>query len=132
MFQYLFLFHPSCSKNNFLCNCNPGALVESFFHALEGLATQSKAEMRLKFLEIETNVKSTLNQFFFALNQRRCRKEAVLEFEDGCIEAEEEEQDVSTQFLQTKKYYFCDLQNHLEKYCTVLSSLWFQQRKIRH
>ena len=33
----------------FLCNSNPGALVESFVDALGGLATQSKAQMELKF-----------------------------------------------------------------------------------
>ena len=47
-------------------------------------------------------MKSKLNQFSPALNHRRCRKEPVLEFEDGCIEDDEEEeqekQDVLTQF----------------------------------
>ena len=38
----------------FLCNSNPQDLVESFIDAVEGLATQSKAQMKLKFLEIET------------------------------------------------------------------------------
>ena len=35
----------------FLCNSNPRDLVESFIDAVEGLATQSKAQMKLKFLE---------------------------------------------------------------------------------
>ena len=84
--------------------------------------------MNIKFLKSETSVKSKFNQNFSALNQRRCRKEPVLEFEDGCIEEEEEEhddeeeweeeeeeeeeeQDVSTQFLQTQKIQRFDLQD---------------------
>ena len=44
----------------FLCNSKLGAFVESFFGALHELATQRKAQMKLKFLEIETSVKSKL------------------------------------------------------------------------
>ena len=40
------------------CNSNPGALVESFVDALDRLAIQSKAEMELKFVEIDTSVNS--------------------------------------------------------------------------
>ena len=72
--------------------------------------------MKIKFLCIETSKKTKLKETFFALNQRRCRREPLWEFEDACIEEieeeekeedeeeEEEEQDVSTQFLQTKKF----------------------------
>ena len=60
-------------------------------------------------MEVETTAKNKFNQIFSALNQRRCRKETVLKTEDGCIE-EEEKQDVSTKFLQTKKNQVIDLQ----------------------
>ena len=40
-----------------LCNINPGALVESLVDALEKLAIQSKAQVKLKFREIENSVK---------------------------------------------------------------------------
>ena len=40
-----------------LCNSNPRDLVESFIDAFEALATQSKAQMKLKILEKETNQK---------------------------------------------------------------------------
>ena len=69
----------------FLRNSNPEDLVESFNDALDGLATQSKAQMKLMSLQIETRVKSKPNQFFSALNQRQCHKEPVLEIEPGCI-----------------------------------------------
>ena len=36
----------------FLCNANPHHLISSFITALEGLATQSKAQMRLNFIEV--------------------------------------------------------------------------------
>ena len=106
------------------CISNPAALVESFVDALDGLATERKAQVNLKFLEIETNVKSKLNHFFFAVNQSRCRKEPVLDFEDECIEEEkEEEQDVSTQLLQLQRNQLIDLQDQLERCCNVLQSL---------
>ena len=111
----------------FLCDSNPGALVESFVDALDGLATQSKARIEPKFLS-ETNVKSKHNQIFSAFIQRRRRKEPVLEFEDECIE-EEEKQDVSTQFLQTQKNQLIDLQAHLERYCNVLRVFGFKSAK---
>ena len=42
----------------FLCNSNLGALVESFADALDGLGTQTKTQMNMKFSEIETSVRS--------------------------------------------------------------------------
>ena len=54
-------------------------------------ADQSANE--IKIFELETIVKSKLSQTFSAFNQRRCSQEPVLEFEDACIE-KEEEQDV--------------------------------------
>ena len=75
--------------------------------------------MKLKFFEIETGVKSKLNQKFAPHNQRRCRKEPVLVFRDACIELKEE-QDVSTQFFQRQNKHFNTFQDHLEKYCNVV------------
>ena len=40
----------------FLCNSDPRHLVSSFVTALEGLATQSKAQMKLRFIEVETAI----------------------------------------------------------------------------
>ena len=111
----------------FLCNSNPGALVESFVDALEALATQSKAQMRLKSLAIETNVKSKLNQIFSASIQRRCRREPVLDFEDACIGEEKERE--STQLLKTQKKQPIDLQDHLERYCYVFPVFGFNIAK---
>ena len=57
--------------------------------------------MKLKFLQVEANVNIKLNYFFSTPNQRRCGEEPIMEFEDECVE--EEEQDASTQFLQIQK-----------------------------
>ena len=57
----------------FLYNSNPRDLVESFIDAVEGLATQSKTQMELKFLEIETAIKSKLSRTLEFLNGCRCR-----------------------------------------------------------
>ena len=47
----------------FLCKPSLRALVASLVDALELLATKSKAQMKIKFVEIETSVKSKLIQF---------------------------------------------------------------------
>ena len=87
----------------FLCNSNPRELVESFIDAVEGLATQSKAQMKLKFLEVETAIKSKLTRTQESLNERRCRNQRVFEFGHQCFEDDKEEKDASTHFLQMQK-----------------------------
>ena len=77
---------------------------------------------------MKTGAQTKLNKIFSALNQRRCRKEPPLEFENACTE-EHEEQDVSTQILQTQKNQLIDLQDHLEGYCNVLPVFGFNSAK---
>ena len=83
----------------FLCNSNPRDLVESFINAVEGLAAQSKSQMKLKFLEVETATKSQLTQTLESLSQRHCCNQRVFEFEDQGFEDDNEEKDASTQIL---------------------------------
>ena len=113
----------------FLCNSNPRDLVESFIDAVEGLATQSKAQMKLEFLEIDTANKGKLTQTLESLNERRCRKQRVFEFEDHCFEDNNEEKGASTQFLQMQKNQLIELQEHLECYCNVLPVFGFNSAK---
>ena len=117
------------AKPIFLCNSNPRDLVESFIDAVEGLATQSKAQMRLKFLEIETAIKSKLTRTLESLNKRRCRNQRVFDFEDHCFEDDNEEKDASTQSLQMQKNQLVELQEHLERYCNVLPVFGFNSAK---
>ena len=108
------------TKPIFFCGSNPRVLVESFIDAVEGLATQSKAQMQLKFLEVETAIKSKLTRTLETLNERRCRNQRVFDFEDQCFEVDNEEKDASTQFFQMHKNQLIQLQEHLEHYCNVL------------
>ena len=57
----------------FLCNSNPRDLVESFIDAFECLATKIKAQMKLKFREVERAIKSKLTRTLESLNERRYR-----------------------------------------------------------
>ena len=99
------------------------------FGDLDRLATQSKTQKKWKFPEIETRGKTKVNQIFSFFNHRRFRKEAVLEFEDDCIQKEEEEQYVSTQFSKTHKNPLIDLQDHLEIYQNVHPVFGFNSAK---
>ena len=83
-----------------LCKSNPRDLVEKFINAREGLATQSKAQRKLKFLEIETARESKLTRTLESLSEGRCRNQRIFEFDDQCFEDENGEKDASTQFLQ--------------------------------
>ena len=109
----------------FLCNANPHHLISSFITALEGLATQSKTQMKLTFIEVEIAIKTKLCAVLEQLNQRRNR---VSNFVDDCI-VEEEEKDLSTQFLQMQKNQLIDLQEHFERYCNVLPVFGFNSAK---
>ena len=109
----------------FLCNANPHHLISSLNTALERLATQSKAQMELNFIEVETAIKTKLCAVREQLNQRRNR---VSNFVDDCI-VEEGEKDLSTQFLQMQKNQLIDLQEHFERYCNVLPVFGFNSAK---
>ena len=113
----------------FLCNSNSRDLVESFIDAVEGLATQSKAQMKWEFLEIETAIKSKLSRTLESLNERRCRNQPGFEFEDHCFEDDNEEKDASTQFLQMQKNQLIELQEHLKRYRNVLPVFGFTSAK---
>ena len=102
-------------KPIFLCNANPHHLISSFITALEGLATQSKDQMKLSFIEVETAIKIKLCAVLEQLNQRRNRAERVSNFVDDCI-VEKEEKDLSKQFLQMQKNQLIELQEHFDRY----------------
>ena len=43
-------------RTHFLCNANPHHLTSSFISALEGLSTQSEAQLKFIFIEVETAI----------------------------------------------------------------------------
>ena len=112
----------------FLRNANPHHLNSSFITALEGLATQSKAQMKLTIIEIETATKKKLCALLEQLNQRRNQTKRVSNFVADCV-VEEEEKDSSTQFLQMQYNQLIDLQEHFERYCNVLPVFGFNSAK---
>ena len=83
------------------CNSNPRDLGGSFLDAVKGFAAQSKAQMKLKVLEVETAIKGKLARTLETLNERPNQR--VFEFEDQCFEGDNEEKDASTHFLQMQK-----------------------------
>ena len=117
------------SEPIFLCDSNPRNFVESFLDAVEGLATQSKSHMKLKFLEVETAVKGEPTRTLESLNERRCRNQRVSQFEDQCFEDDNEEKDASTQFLQRQRILLIELQEHLDCCCNVLPVFGFNGAK---
>ena len=113
----------------FPSNYNPRNLIESLIDAVESSATQSKAQMKLTFLEVEATIKSKLARTMEFLNERRFRKHSVFEFEDHCFEDDNEEKDASTHFLQMQKNQSIELQEHLERYCNILPVFGFNSAK---
>ena len=117
------------AKPLFPCNSNPRDLLESFIDAVQGLVTKSNAQMKLKFLEVETAIKIKLTRTLESLNESRCRNQRDFEFEDHRFEDDNEEKDASTQFLQMQKNQLIELQEHLERYCNVLPVFGFNSAK---
>ena len=59
----------------FLCNSDPHHLVSSFIGTLEGLALQSKAQLKLLFLDIETTIRIKLGSILEELTEHHIRRE---------------------------------------------------------
>ena len=114
------------SQPIFLCNASPHHLISSFITALEGLATQSKAQMKLNFIEVETATKIKLCAILEQLNQRRNRPGRLPNFVDDFIV---EEKDLSTQILQMQRNHLIDLQEQFEGHCNVLPVFRFNNAK---
>ena len=90
----------------FLCDPNSRDLVSSFIDALENLATQSKAQTKMNFLQIETGTKTRLARILETLNQRRIH----------CVGDEAKDDNSSIEFLQMQKNQLNDLQEDFEGY----------------
>ena len=92
--------------------------INSFHPLLLLKATQSKGQMKLKFIEVETSIKINLLKLLEQLSQRNNRAETVMDFVDDAI-IDSEDQDLSTQLLQMQKNQLIDLQEHFERYCNM-------------
>ena len=122
------LFPVSISSNPaeepiFLHNSHPHYLVSSFIATLEGLASQSKAQMKLFFLDIETTIKIKLGSILEKLIQRHNRREHAMfnKNQDDC----DNEICASTQFLhiqRNKQFIFRKLSNVIAMFYLCLVS----------
>ena len=84
----------------------------------------------MSFLEVETSKKkSMLSHLMELLNERRSKRETTFTFQDESFQAKSEEKDVSTQFLHVQRNPLIELQDHFERYCTVLPVLGFNSGK---
>ena len=110
----------------FLCSKDPKTLIVSFVEELEELARKSKAEMLQKFSPIENAIKTRVNSIFEKLNGRKNDSSPLFEFQY----IEEEENDMSTQFLQIQKNQFLELQQHFERYVNTLPVFGFNSGKF--
>ena len=114
----------------FLCDKDPKNLTVSFVEALEELANKSKTEMQTKFASIQEIINSRVKSIFEKLNERKGHTTPAFDFEDECIEEEEEEEaDMSTQFLQMQKNQLLDFQQHFERYISTLPVFGFNSGK---
>ena len=85
------------------------------------MATQSKAQMKLKFVEVETAIKNELSTILEQFNQRHSQRERVNDFDGGEYFSDTaEEKELSTQFLQMQKNQLVDLQEHFGRYWNKL------------
>ena len=118
------------SKPIFLCNSYPRHLVSSFVSTLEGLASRSKAQMKLRFIEVETAIKIKLFSILQQLNQRHSQRERVIDYDnDEYFNDTMEEKELSTQFFQMQKNQLIDLQELFERYCNTLPVFGFNSAK---
>ena len=114
----------------FLCNSDPRHLVSPFASTREGLATQSKAQTKLRFIEVEAAIKIKLSSILQQLNQRHSQRERVNDYDnDEYFNDTAEEKELSTQFLQMQKNHLIELQEDFERYCNTLPVFGFNSAK---
>ena len=113
-----------------LRNSDPRHLVSFIVGAFEGLAKQSKAQMKLRFFGVETAIKIKLSIILEQLNQRHSQQKRVIDHDnDEYFNDTVEERELSTQFLQMQKNHLIDLQEHFERYYNTLPVFGFNSPK---
>ena len=94
------------------------------------MATQSKAQIKLRFIEVETAIKIKLSSILQQLNQRHSQRERVIDYDnDEYFNDTAEKKELSTQFLQMQKNHLIDLQEHFERYYNTLPVFCFNSAK---
>ena len=74
------------------------------------MVTQSKAQMKLGFIEVETEIKTKLSSILEQLNQRHSQRERVIDYDnDKYFNGTAKKNELSTQFLRMQKNQPIDL-----------------------
>ena len=105
----------------FLCEKDPNRLIISFVAQLEILSTKNKADLRPKFLAVETEIKTRLSDI-------SSRLQIVSETQPN-ISSETEDNNVSKSFLQIQQKQLFDLQRHFNNYVDTLPVFGFNSGK---
>ena len=84
---YFVKFDP---ETYFYCKNDPQHFVSSFINNLEVMPTQSRTQMKMKVLEVETAIEIKQCVIQEQLNQIHNRAEKVIDFVDGCVVDSEE------------------------------------------
>ena len=84
--------------------------------------------MRAKFSSLEAIIRARVNAIWEKLNKRKDQKASTFECERERAE-EENEANMSTQFLQMQKNQLLDLQQHFERYVNTLPAFGFNSGK---
>ena len=94
------------------------------------MATQSKAQLKLRFIEVETAIRIKLSSILEQLNQRHSQRERVIDYDnDEYFNNTVEENELSTQFLQMQENHLIDLQEDFESFCNTLPVFGFKSAK---
>ena len=100
----------------------------SFVEDIEDLANKSKSEMRAKFSSFEAIIRARVNAICENLKKRKDQNASTFECEDERTE-EDDEADMSTQFLQMQKNQLLDIQQQFERYVNNLPVFGFNSGK---
>ena len=110
----------------FLREIKPRDLVSSFIDAQKNLATQSKAHLKMIFLQVATTIRNKLAQIIESPNQRRTHK---IDPEDDCYEDDLDTD--STRFLQMQRKLIIWFAGSLWEIMQYINRLGIQQFKVR-
>ena len=107
----------------FLSKSDRDRPITYFKSALEQLALQSKTIMKFLIFDIETTIKIKLGSILEKFTERHYRREQA-----DLVDCDNKTA-TSAQFLQNQEKHFILLQEHLERYCNVLSVFGFNSAK---
>ena len=105
----------------FICENNPNRLIISFLAQLEILAAKNKVDVRSKFLEVEAEIKTRLNDVSSRLQ--------IISKTQSNISCETEDRNASKNFVRYQQKQLLDLQCHFNNYVDTLPVFGFNSGK---